>query len=112
MCHSRRNALRLRRLLADDFHFIHNKRAAYGAFKISSVYTRSKYYGQMIFEVSQLLLVDQFIVSINEWNIEINEVVAMRPIFDTSHRYDRIVDRKSTRLNSSHRSLSRMPSSA
>ena len=34
------------------------------------------------------------------------------PLKDGGHPVEHVVDRKSTRLNSSHRSLSRMPSSA
>ena len=42
-----------------------------------------------------------------------DEIEKRLPNFDTVYQYrDWETDRKSTRLNSSHRSLSRMPSSA
>ena len=46
----------------------------------------------------------------SDWEVE--EIPNPYPLHDTKRYRDWETDRKSTRLNSSHRSLSRMPSSA
>ena len=50
----------------------------------------------------------EYLQAVKEVLLSIEEVYNQHPEFEKA----KIIDRKSTRLNSSHRSLSRMPSSA
>ena len=56
--------------------------------------------------------IDSLNEKVDKLTKDLSELQAAAGKYVTAVKYDAATDRKSTRLNSSHRSLSRMPSSA